>query len=200
MAKHNYKKHHDEENLPEELMDLEDIENKHDTSNDEIIMEKHDKMHKKSDKKLSALKEEKEALNDKYLRLYSEFENYRKRTSKERLELDQKVKGSLIKELLPVLDDFDRALENIPADDERTQELRNGVELIYNKMKRILELKGLKEIELSAGSDFDTDYQEAITTIPAPSEALKDKVVDVIEKGYMLNDIVIRFAKVVVGI
>lgn len=157
------------------------------------------KKHKKQDKKIAALEEEKEALNDKYLRLYSEFDNYRRRTAKERLDLTKTATESLIKELLPVLDDFDRALENIPAEDERTTELRNGVELIHHKLLYVLGQKGLKQIEVGTGSDFDTDYQEAVTLIPAPTDDLKGKVIDVIEKGYMLNDTIIRFTKVVVG-
>lgn len=201
MTKHNDNEFLDDMELMKDFLGLGNKESDADDSEDDNNATNEEKKHKKNKKsdKIAALEEEKAALNDKYLRLYSEFDNYRRRTAKERLEVDQKVTANLIKELLPILDDFDRALENIPAEDERTRELRNGVELIYQKMKHILNLKGLKEIKIAIGSDFDLDYQEAITTIPAPSPELKDKVVDVIEKGYMLNDAVVRYAKVIIG-
>ena len=154
---------------------------------------------KKSDEKKVRLEEENKELNDKYLRLYSEFDNYRKRTAKEKLEFTRIATESLVKELLPVLDDFDRALNNISADDEHTKELYNGVSLIHQKFFNTLKKKELKEIEVSVGSDFDLNLQEAVATIPAPSEEMKGKVIDVVEKGYMLGDAIIRFAKVVVG-
>jgi molecular chaperone GrpE len=145
--------------------------------------------------------ETKKELNDKYLRLYSEFDNYRKRTAKEKMEFTKVATESLIKELLPVLDDFDRALENIPAEaeDEHTKELYNGVSLIHQKFVNTLKKKELKQVEVSVGSDFDLNFQEAIATIPAPTEEMKGKVIDVVEKGYMLGDAIIRFSKVVVG-
>lgn len=201
MTKHNDNEFYDDIEFSEGFFEQgDDTDDAAVSEHDDNIMneEKSHKKHKKTDK-IAALEEEKAVLNDKYLRLYSEFENYRRRTAKERLELDQRVTANFMKDLLPVLDDFDRALDNIPADDERTRELRNGVELIHNKIKHILGLKGLKEMEIAVGSDFDLDYQEAVTTIPAPSAELKDKVVDVIEKGYILNDTVVRYAKVVVG-
>lgn len=202
MTKHNDNESFDDMELMKDFLGFGNNENDADDSDDGGDAKNEEKTHKKSKKsdKIAALEEEKAALNDKYLRLYSEFDNYRRRTAKERLEVDQKVTANLIKELLPVLDDFDRALDNIPAEDERTRELRNGVELIHQKMKHILRLKGLKEIEIAIGSDFDLDYQEAIATIPAPSPELKDKVVDVIEKGYLLNDAVVRYAKVIIGV
>jgi molecular chaperone GrpE len=152
-------------------------------------------------KPVDLLKEELNELNDKYLRLYSEFDNYRKRTAKEKLEFIKVATESLVKELLPVLDDFDRALNNIPAEaeDEHIKELYNGVSLIHQKFVNTLKKKELKQIEIPVGSDFDLNCQEAIATIPAPSEELKGKVIDVVEKGYMLGDAIIRFSKVVVG-
>ena len=152
-------------------------------------------------KPVDLLKEELNELNDKYLRLYSEFDNYRKRTAKEKLEFIKVATESLVKELLPVLDDFDRALNNIPAEaeDEHIKELYNGVSLIHQKFVNTLKKKELKQIEIPVGSDFDLNFQEAIATIPAPSEELKGKVIDVVEKGYMLGDTIIRFSKVVVG-
>ena len=136
-------------------------------------------------------------LNDKYLRLYSEFDNYRKRTSKERLELFKTAGQDILTDLLPVLDDFDRAMQNMDSSDD-TEAIQIGINLIYSKFKSILENKGLKHFK-SIETEFDPEVHEAITKIPAPNKKLKGKVVDEIEKGYMLNDKVIRFAKVVVG-
>ena len=136
-------------------------------------------------------------LNDKYLRLYSEFDNYRKRTSKERLELFKTAGQDILTDLLPVLDDFERAIQNMDSSDD-SEAIQTGINLIYNKFKSILENKGLKHFK-SIETEFDPEVHEAITKIPAPSKKLKGKVVDEIEKGYMLNDNVIRFAKVVVG-
>tara|TARA_Y100000389_G_C17207560_1_gene386824 strand:- start:120 stop:653 length:534 start_codon:yes stop_codon:yes gene_type:complete len=136
-------------------------------------------------------------LNDKYLRLYSEFDNYRKRTSKERLELFKTAGQDILTDLLPVLDDFDRAMQNMDSSDD-TEAIQTGINLIYSKFKSILENKGLKHFK-SIETEFDPEVHEAITKIPAPNKKLKGKVVDEIEKGYMLDDKVIRFAKVVVG-
>ena len=136
-------------------------------------------------------------MNDKYLRLYSEFDNYRKRTSKERLELFKTAGQDILTDLLPVLDDFDRAMQNMDSSDD-TEAIQTGINLIYSKFKSILENKGLKHFK-SIETEFDPEVHEAITKIPAPNKKLKGKVVDEIEKGYMLNDKVIRFAKVVVG-
>jgi molecular chaperone GrpE len=150
------------------------------------------------------IREEMEALQaklaesqDKYIRLFSEFDNYKKRTSRERVELIKTAASDVVSELLPVVDDFERALASFPADQE-PDAIRLGVELVYTKLKGILEKQGLKEIE-AMGAPFDTDYHEALTNIPSPDESMKGKVLDVIQKGYMLNDKVIRFARVVVG-
>jgi len=137
-------------------------------------------------------------LNDKYLRLFSEFDNYRKRTNKERLELLDTASLEVIKELLPVMDDFERAFKANEAKSEEDQNNLEGFKLIYNKLKGTLTRRGLEPMK-SIGESFDTDFHEALTNIPAPSEDLKGKVVDEIEKGYMLKGKVIRFAKVVVG-
>ena len=135
---------------------------------------------------------------DKYLRLYSEFENFRRRTAKEKLEMVSTANEGLIVSLLPILDDFERADKNMSADTD-VASIKEGVDLIYNKFKSALEQKGVKRIEADKGSDFDVEYHEAITQIPAPDVSLKGKVVDVIENGYKINDKVIRFAKVVTG-
>lgn len=145
---------------------------------------------------LKKLQDEVAEAKDKYIRLFSEFENFRRRTAKEKLELIQSANENLLKNLLPVLDDFERAEKAFR--DLNTKEAE-GFLLIFNKYKKIMEQSGAKVLELKAGDDFNADTQEAITQVPAPSDELKGKIVDVVEKGYVLNDKVIRFAKVVVG-
>ena len=136
-------------------------------------------------------------LNDKYLRLYSDFDNFRKRTIKEKGELISSASSGIMKELLSVLDDFERAMEN-NENSEDPASIKEGFTLIYNKFKNTLTQKGLKPME-SKGGKFDLDLHEAITNVPAQDEDDKGKVIDVIEKGYFLNDKVLRYAKVVVG-
>lgn len=134
---------------------------------------------------------------DRYVRLFAEFENYKKRTTKERNEFFMYANKDMMTSMLAVLDDFERALKEI-AKTGNEDDLK-GVELIYQKFKNKLIEKGLNPIEVNAGDDFNVDFHEAITQIPAPTEALKGKIVDVIETGYQLHDKVIRFAKVVTG-
>lgn len=136
---------------------------------------------------------------DKFLRLYSEFENYRRRTAKEKLDMVKTATQDLIKELLPVLDDFERAAKNNQQEDVEVKTILEGFDLIQAKMNRALEGKGLKKMEINPGDEFDTEFQEAITQIPAPEEALKGKIVDVVEPGYLLGEKVVRYAKVVTG-
>lgn len=136
-------------------------------------------------------------MKDKYLRQLAEFDNFRKRTAKERLELIQTAGKEVIGQLLEVLDDADRAQKQMENSDD-AKALREGVQLVFNKFRNILQSKGLKQME-SIGTDFDPDRHEAITEIPAPAENLKGKVLDEVEKGYFLNEKIIRFAKVVVG-
>jgi len=143
------------------------------------------------------LKQELATANDKYLRLYAEFDNFRRRTIKEREEARKMEGKDVIVSLLPVLDDFDRALKSMENATEAGP-VKEGVTLVQNKLKNILTQKGLKEME-SIGHPFDPEVHEAITNIPAPTDDLKGKVVDEMEKGYVLNDRVIRFAKVIVG-
>jgi molecular chaperone GrpE len=138
-----------------------------------------------------------EELNDKYLRLYSEFDNYRKRTQKERLELSRTASADVIIELLPVMDDFERAIKST-ADSTDCIAVKEGVNLIFSKFKGIMEKKGVKAID-AIGQEFNTDFHEAITYIPAPTEDMKNKIVDEVEKGYFLGDKVIRYSKVVIG-
>ncbi|MBT1698900.1 nucleotide exchange factor GrpE [Fulvivirgaceae bacterium PWU4] len=142
------------------------------------------------------LKEEVASAKDKYIRLYSEFENFRRRTAKEKLEMVQSANEQLIKALLPVADDFERAEKSFREKNDKDAE---GFFLIQNKFRKVLELYGVKPMDVQSGSSFNTDMHEAITQIPAPDESLKGKIVDVVEKGYLLNDKVVRFAKVVVG-
>lgn len=139
-----------------------------------------------------------QAEKDKYLRLFAEFENYKKRTTKERIELFKTASQELMTVLLPILDDFERALTHIEEDKE-AEELRKGVLLIYQKLLKTLEQKGLSAIEVNQGDVFDADTHEAITQIPAPSDDLKGKIIDCVEKGYKLGDKIIRHPKVVVG-
>lgn len=150
----------------------------------------------KNDKHLDELKEKYDELNDKYLRLFSEFDNYRKRTAKEKIELSKTASESIMVDLLPILDDFERALQTMENKD--TDANYEGVVLIYNKFKRTLEQKGLEEIN-AKDAVFDTDEHEALTNVPVADESQKGKVLDVIQKGYKLNGKVIRYARVVVG-
>lgn len=147
--------------------------------------------------KIAELESANKELNDKYLRLSAEFDNYRKRTLRERMELTKTAAESVMLNILPVTDDFERAMHSIEQgmDFEATKE---GILLIYNKFKEFNKQNGVTEIE-AIGKPFDTDLHEALTKIPAPSEELKGKIIDVIQKGYYLNEKVIRFAKVVVG-
>lgn len=134
---------------------------------------------------------------DKFLRLFAEFENYKRRTTKERIELFKNANQEVLLALLPVLDDFDRALTEIKKTDDNV--LIVGVELIQEKLKNTLISKGLEEVEVKAGDNFNADFAEAITQIPAPSPKMIGKIVDVLEKGYKLGDKIIRFPKVVIG-
>ncbi len=136
-------------------------------------------------------------LKDKYLRLYADFENYRRRTAKEKLDLISNANEGLLKVLIPVVDDFDRAMQSIQTTEE-VDAVKEGVELIYTKLFKTLEGKGLKSM-VSKGEPFDADLHESVTQFPAPSDDLRGKVIEEIEKGYYLNDKVIRFAKVIVG-
>lgn len=158
----------------------------------------------KSKSKKSKVDQQVEELNiqlqearDKHLRLFAEFENFKKRNTRERLELLKTAAQDTIGTILPVLDDFDRA-KKAAEDDTTTEQISEGVLNVYKKLYTVLGNKGLKPME-SNGEDFDPELHEAITEIPAPTEEMKGKVVDTIEKGYYLNDKIIRFAKVVVG-
>jgi molecular chaperone GrpE len=185
--KKNHKNSEDQEQLLEELQELSHAQLKHknDLEDPPGLSE--------SDK----LRSELEQARDKYVRLYAEFDNYKRRTTKERIDLLQTAGKDILTDLLPVLDDFERALKSMDAATDIIA-VKEGVSLVHHKLKNILQQKGLKEMQ-STGEAFNADLHEAITNIPAPSEDLKGKIVDELEKGYFLNDKVIRFAKVVVG-
>ncbi|MCU0399995.1 MAG: nucleotide exchange factor GrpE [Algoriphagus sp.] len=137
-------------------------------------------------------------LKEKYLRLYSDFENFRKRTAKERIELIKTASEDVLKDLIPVVDDFERSIKASDIESDATK-IKEGNQLIYHKLVRVLDSKGLKAMEDLVGKPFNPDTQEAITQIPSPSEDLKGSVIDVVEKGYILGEKVVRFAKVVTG-
>lgn len=149
------------------------------------------------DVKLAEMKAKVDELNDKYLRLYSEFDNFRKRTAKEKQELIQAGGEDVFKSILPVIDDFERAIKS-NSETSDVKAVNDGVNLIYNKLKSTLNQKGLEEMK-ALGEPFNADVHEAITSIAAPSDDMKGKVLDELEKGYTLNGKIIRFAKVVIG-
>ncbi len=169
-----------------EIIENQDIDNQ----NEEVSTE---------GKEIDALKEQLQEEKNKFLRLFAEFENYKKRTQKERVDLFKTANQEVLQAMLPICDDFERAVGTIKKIENVDQGVLEGIELIQNKLNSTLESKGLAKIQVEVGADFDTDFHEAITQIPAPSEELKGKIVDVIETGYTLNEKVIRFVKVVVG-
>ena len=151
------------------------------------------------DKELTKVKAELSEIKDKYLRLYSEFDNFRRRTAKEKLDLVSTANEDLMIELLPVIDDFERALKSFDSDNGDLDNIMEGIMLIFNKLKNVTEKKGLKGMETNPGDDFNSELHDAISHVPSPEEKLKGKIIETIEKGYYLNDKVIRFAKVVTG-
>lgn len=165
--------------------------------NDENIeantMDKNDEDISEEDKLREDLANEKE----KFLRLFAEFENYKRRTSKERMDLFKTAGQEIMLALLPVMDDFDRALKELSKSEDK--EMFKGVELINNKFRETLKNKGLEEVEVKAGDVFDAEVHDAITQIPAPDKKMKGKIIDVVEKGFKLGDRIIRHPKVVVG-
>jgi len=181
-----------QDNTKENPVADEQLENNN-TDQEETVQEKEEEIGAEV-----KLKAENQELKDKYLRLYSEFENYRRRTSKERLELIKTASEDVLKDLIPVVDDFERAIKAADQN-ENPNNVIEGKLLIYNKLLKVMESKGVKPMNDLIGKDFDSDTQEAITQIPAPTEDMKGKVIDVVEKGYTLGDKVIRYAKVVIG-
>ncbi|MEN8138176.1 MAG: nucleotide exchange factor GrpE [Bacteroidota bacterium] len=180
---------------------VEDTVEENGKTSDDKVKEQEESAEDVAEEKISEeekLKEELAKEKDKYLRLFAEFENYKRRTSKERFDLFKTANSELMIALLPVLDDFDRGIVEIEKSED--QALVDGVKLIQNKLKDILGQKNLKEVEVAQGDEFDSDHHEAITQIPAPSDDLKGKIIDVVEKGYQLGEKVIRFPKVILGI
>ena len=167
------------------------------TAERELEVTGEDEQEAKSDLEIKVLQEKLDAANDKYLRLSAEFDNYRKRTLKEKAELTKSAGEQILEKILPVMDNFERALQSMETATD-VPALREGVQLIYTTFRDFLSQHGVKEIEC-VNTDFNPDLQEAVTKIPAPSEEMKGKVVDCIQKGYTLYDKVIRFPKVVVG-
>ncbi|NJN25100.1 MAG: nucleotide exchange factor GrpE [Cyclobacteriaceae bacterium] len=147
---------------------------------------------------IEKLRAEVQESKDKYLRLYSEFENFRRRTAKEKLDLIKTANQDLMTALIPVIDDFERAQKALEESEDHTTS-KEGFELIYNKFNNILKQKGLKAMQDETGSEFNTEFHEAISQVPVDKRDLKGKIIDVVEKGYYLDDKVIRFAKVVLG-
>ena len=186
----------DKTEIKEDLENPDDVAGSENNSKEDSKQENETAVDSDEPEAIPKLKEELEAAKDKYIRLYSEFENFRKRTAKEKLELTQSANEQLIKTMLPIADDFERAENSFP--DKNDMKLA-GFILINAKFKKALETYGVKTMEAGQGSDFNPDLHEAISQVPAPFPQLKGKIIDVVEKGYVLNDKVIRYAKVVVG-
>lgn len=179
-----------EEMAAEENTEQQQVQDKSEDSEEEKLEETDE---------LTKLQDELAESKDKYLRLYSEFDNFRRRTAKEKLDLVQTATEDLMIALIPVLDDFERAEKSFDEKETDIKAVKDGVDLIHNKFRKILEQKGLLVMKGKQGMDFDPDFHEAITQIPAPKKNLKGKVVDIIEKGYLLKEKVVRYAKVVIG-
>jgi len=191
------KKNNKEEMYTEEAKEQEKVENTNtETVSEKETEEKEDDVEEKSE--LELMTDKYNEMNDKYLRLYSEFDNFRKRTAKEKLELYKTAGEDIINALLPVKDDFERAIRSM-NDSADVKEVRKGIDLIHQKFEKTLKQQGLKDIGSAIGKEFDINFHEAITRIPAPEKKFKGKIIDEVEKGYLLNDKVIRYTKVVIG-
>lgn len=196
MVKKSSHKHTSQSTEHEETINQENTKTADAGSQAEELIEESQETELHIDSEVETLKQTINELNDKYLRLSAEFDNYRKRTLREKMELTKTAGESILISILPVVDDFERALKHM-GESDNIGALRDGVELIYNKFKDYLIQKGVTEIE-AINQPFNTDLHEAITNTPAPSPEMKGKILDCVEKGYMLNDKVIRFSKVVV--
>ncbi len=169
----------------------------HEVENDTIENQEESTEDQTLEAELAQSSDELKKEKDNFLRLFAEFENYKKRTSKERIELFSTANKELMTVLLPILDDFERGIQEIEKSEDK--DLLEGFQLIQNKLKNTLNQKGLKEIEVKKGDTFDAEIHEAISQIPAPSKKLKGKIMDTVEKGYKLGETIIRFPKVVLG-
>jgi molecular chaperone GrpE len=188
-------------NKSKEELEEKDLETTAEQTTEETVEEKEETTTEEQEgtevNEVEELGKKLQEINDKYIRLQAEFDNYRKRTLKEKMELTKSAGEKILVNVLPVVDNFERALQAMETAQE-VEAVKEGVSLIYNNFKEFMVQNGVKEIE-AINQEFDTDIHEAITKIPAPSEELKGKVVDCVEKGYTLNEKVIRFSKVVVG-
>jgi len=185
-----------QEEQVEETVEAVENDDEKEESTEELSDQSEEEM-SEEEKKIEELSLKVSELNDRYLRLTAEYDNYRKRTLKERMELMKSAGEGLLKGLLPVVDDFDRAILHLDEASD-LEAVKEGIDLIYSKFQEFLKQNGVVEIDAKE-KDFDTDLHEAITKIPAPTEEMKGKVIDCVEKGYLLNDKVMRFSKVVVG-
>jgi molecular chaperone GrpE len=176
---------------------MKETENEEEVGFDESDINEQEAAEEKVTDALSELEEEFQREKDRYLRLFAEFENFKKRTARERVDMFKTAGADVIGSLLPVLDDFERALKEIEKSEDDS--LHKGVELIHNKLRETLKSKGLHLMDVKPGDAFDADSHEAITQIPAPEDKLKGKIIDVVEKGYTLGDKIIRYPKVVIG-
>lgn len=165
--------------------------------NDQDIQDETIQEPQESKDEVEELKESLAEEKDKFIRLFAEFDNFRRRTARESIETRKSASEEVMSAILPVLDDFDRAMTELKKSEDDS--MYKGIELIQSKMKNILTSKGLKEMEVKQGDAFDSEYHEAITQVPAPSKKLVGKIVDVVEKGYTLGDKVLRYPKVVTG-
>ena len=200
MVNKEQEEHQTDTSADEQAADNIDMENAaSDTSfNEEEEETEHGEDVEQPEDELTQLQNEVAAAKDKYLRLFAEFENFRRRTAKERLDLIKTAGEGVISDMIPIVDDFERSLQ-IFKDNEAVAPMYEGIELVHGKLTKVLEQKGLKAMDVAVGSDFDSEYHEAVVQTPAPSDDLKGKVVDVIDKGYFLGDKVLRYAKVVIG-
>ena len=195
------KENKDELNSKEES--VEQVANNAETitvEKEEVNIENEDSTKESKDNKdneVERLTSELAEMKDKYLRIFAEFDNYRKRTIKEKQDVIKLASRDVLSAMLPAVDDFDRAIK-VASENENEADIPEGIILIYNKLFKALEQQGIKEMETN-GQDFDPELHEALTKVPAPSEEMKGKIIDTIEKGYLLNDKIIRYAKVVVG-
>lgn len=191
MSKKEHKQAEVEQEVPNnEVENDQTVDQQKDTETEEDVVDE-------TQEEIDALKDEVRKEKDNFLRLFAEFENYKKRTARERIELFSTANKELMTVLLPILDDFERGLKEIEKSSEQAQ--FEGMQLIYNKFKNTLGQKGLKEVEVKQGDVFDAEIHEAISQIPSPSKKLKGKIIDVVEKGYRLGETTIRFPKVVLG-
>ena len=190
-------------NKEQESIDAQDVEQKEQNPGNEAAETAEDASKNVKDEtpaksEAETLKEQLDAANDKYLRLAAEFDNYRRRTAKERLELISSASEKVLKDILPIVDDFQRALNAMPNNEE-TKAVKEGTDLIYNKLVAMLKASGVSEVK-AVGEEFNTEFHEAVAQFPAQDENQKNKIIDVVQAGYTLNGKVIRYAKVVVGV